>query len=63
MFYRIADVYTESKEEHLPNGEERGAKDDVANRPSVVERAENENELKDDVYDGTNERPKNVYDS
>jgi hypothetical protein len=46
----------------LCNREECGAEDDVANRPAVIERAEDEHELRDSVDDGADERPEDVDD-
>jgi hypothetical protein len=53
----VADSDAECKEENLRDGEERGAKDDVTNRPTVIEGAENENKLGDNVNDCADEGP------
>jgi len=45
MFDRVADCDTETEEQDLCGSEEEGPKDDVADGPTVVERAEDEDEL------------------
>lgn len=49
MLYTFADLVAESKHEHDTGDEESYAKDDIAERPAVVERSEDENDLEDDV--------------
>ena len=62
MLDGIAYCDTEGKQDNLRNGEERGAEHDVADRPAVLKRAEDKDELRDDVYDGTDEWPEDVDD-
>ena len=54
--------HAEREEENLRNGEEGSAEDDITDRPSVLERAEDENELRHNIYGSANERPENVDD-
>ena len=58
----VADSNREREEDDLRDGEERGAEHDVADRPAVLERAEDEHELRDDVDDDADERPEDVDD-
>ena len=58
----VADRDGEAKEDDLGDDVERGAEDDVANRPAVFKRAEDEKELGKDVDCGTNEWPEDVND-
>ena len=62
MLDGVADGDREREEDDLRDGEERGAEHDVANRPAVLERAEDEDELRDDVDDGADQRPEDVDD-
>ena len=62
MLDGVADGDREREEDDLRDGEERSAEHDVANRPAVLERAEDEDELRDDVDDGADERPEDVDD-
>ena len=62
VFDGVADGDAERKEEDLCDGEKGGAKDDVADRPAVVEGAEDEDELGYDVDHGADERPEDVDD-
>ena len=52
----------EGEEDDLRHGEERSTKDNVANRPTVLESTEDEDELRDDVDDSADKRPKDVDD-
>ena len=54
---RVAYIDGKREQNDLCNREECGAEDDVANRPSVFQRTEDENELRDDIDDGTNQGP------
>ena len=45
MLDGVADSDAESVEDDLSSSEEDGSKDDVADWPSIVERANNEDEL------------------
>ena len=62
MLDRVANGDRERKEDDLRDGEERGAKHNVADRPAILERAEDEDELGDDINDGINKRPEDVDD-
>ena len=62
MLDRITDRHAEREQQHLPPRIKDTAKDDIANGPPVLERAEDEDELRDDVDDGAHERPQNVDD-
>lgn len=62
VFHSIADCCREGKEHDLSNDEEGGTKNNIANRPAVLERPEYQNKLGDDIYDRANERPQNVDD-
>lgn len=53
---------TKGKQDDLGDGEERGAEDDVSNRPSVLKCAEDKDKLRDDVDNRANERPQDVDD-
>jgi hypothetical protein len=54
---RIAYGLAECEKEDLSDGEEGSTKDDIANRPPIIEGAEYENELGDDVDGNADERP------
>lgn len=62
MLDGVADRDAEGEEEHLAAGEEDGAEDDVADRPAVLERAEDEHELADDVHGHADDGPQEVND-
>ena len=47
-------------ENNVGDGEERNAKDDIADRPAVIEGAKDENELGDDVDDDADDGPEDV---
>jgi hypothetical protein len=51
VFDGIADGDVEAVNDGLADGEKCGSKDNVANRPSVVQSADDEDELKDDIND------------
>lgn len=50
------------KQQDLRDNEERSAKDDITDRPSVVECTEDEDKLGDDVDCCTDDWPEDVYD-
>jgi hypothetical protein len=60
MLDRVADSDAEREQEDLCDGEEGGAENDVTDRPAVVEGAEDEDELGNDVDDGADEGPEDV---
>jgi hypothetical protein len=60
MLDGIADCYAESEKKDLSDCEKRRAKDNVADGPSVVESAEDENQLRDDIDHSTDQRPQDV---
>ena len=62
MLDGIANGHTKSKEQNLGDGEEGGAEYYVADGPTILERAEYEDELRDDIDYGTYERPEDVHD-
>ncbi len=53
---------TKREEEDLSDREEGGTKDDIANRPSVVQGSEDKNQLRYNVDHCTDQRPKDVDD-
>lgn len=59
---RVADRGTERKKEHLRDREKGGTEDDIADRPAVIERAEDKHELRDRVNDCADEGPEYVDD-
>lgn len=58
----VADSYAEGEEDDLSNSKEGGAEDDVANRPAVIERAQDEDELQHNVNDDADSGPDEVDD-
>jgi hypothetical protein len=56
----VADGSRECKQKNLGDGEECSAKDDIADRPTVIEGAKDEDELGDDVDDDANDGPQDV---
>ena len=60
MFNRITNRHTKRKQQHLTSSKKRCAKDDIAYWPSVFKRAEDEDELRDNVDGDTDERPDDV---
>lgn len=62
VFHSIANRCREGKEHYLSNDEEGSTKNNIADRPTVLERPENQNKLGDDIYDRADERPQNVDD-
>lgn len=50
----------EGEEDDLRHGEERSTKDNVANRPTVLESTEDEDELRHDVDNTANQWPEDV---
>ena len=62
MFDCVADGDAERKEQHLCDCEKRCAEDDVTDGPPVIESAEDEDELGDDIEGGADEGPKDIND-
>lgn len=62
MLDGVTDRDTECKQEDLRDYKERSSEDNVADGPTVFEGAEDKNELRDDVYGCTDERPEDVDD-
>jgi len=60
VFDGVTDGSGECKEEDLGNSKEGSAEDDVTYRPAVVERAEDEDELRDYIDDDAHEGPDDV---
>ena len=58
----IADGHAEGEEYNLGDSEEGGTKEDITNRPPVVECTSHKDELGDDIYDDTNGWPDKVDD-
>jgi hypothetical protein len=61
VFDSVAYRDTESEQNDLADREKRSAENDIAYWPSVFKSAEDKDELRDDVYDGADQRPENVY--
>jgi hypothetical protein len=57
---RVADLRAEREEHDLRDREERGAEQDVAERPAVRERAEHEHELAARVHRRAHDRPQQI---
>ena len=62
MLDGVANGDAKGEEEDLSDGEEGDAKEDVAQRPAVVKRAEDEDELGDSIDDDACEGPEDVGD-
>jgi hypothetical protein len=62
VFDSIADCHAEGEEDNLRDSEEGGAKENVTDRPPVVECADHEDELGDDVNEDACGRPDKVDD-
>ncbi len=60
MLDSIANRHAEREQEDLGDGEESSTENDVTNRPSVIEGTEYEDELRHNVDDDADERPKDV---
>lgn len=60
VFNSVADRYAESEQENLGNGEESGTEDDVTDGPPVVEGAEYEDKLGNNIDNGADKWPKNI---
>ena len=60
MLDRITDRDAEREQKDLGNSEESSAEDNVTDRPSILKRAEHEDELRDNIYDGADKRPEDV---
>ena len=60
MLDRITDRDAEREQKNLGNSEESSAEDNVTDGPSILKRAEHEDELRDNIDDGANKRPENV---
>ena len=61
MLDGVAYRRAKGEQEDLCDRKEGSPKDDVANGPSVFQRTEDEDQLRDDVDDCANQRPENVY--
>jgi len=62
VFDGIANRYAESEEQDLSTSIESSAEDDVTDGPPVLEGAEDQDELRDDVDRNADERPDDVDD-
>jgi len=62
VFDGVADRDAESEQDHLSNGEERGAEHDISNGPTVFKRSEHEDKLRDYVDHGADQGPQDVHD-
>ena len=62
MFDGVADCDRESEKDDLGNSEKGGTEYYITDRPAVFECAEDEDELRDDVDDSADKRPKDVDD-
>ena len=60
MLDGIAYSSRERKQQDLGDSEEGCSKDDIPDRPPVVEGAEHQDELGDDIYDDADEGPEDV---
>lgn len=60
MLDRITDRDAEREQKNLGNSEESSAEDNVTDGPSILKRAEHEDELRDNIDDGANKRPEDV---
>jgi len=60
MLDSITDRDAEREQKDLGNSEESSAKDNVTNGPSIIKRAEHEDELRDNIDDGADKRPEDV---
>lgn len=59
---RVAYCDTECEQNYLRDGEECGTEDDITDGPAIVECAENEDELGNNIDYGANEGPEHVHD-
>lgn len=57
MLDGVTYCYAEGEQENLGNGEEGSAEDNVTNGPPVIEGAEDEDKLRDNVDNSANEWP------
>lgn len=62
MFDRVADRNAEGEEHNLCDGEKPYAECDISNWPAVVQRSDDDNELRNNVCYHANQRPDDVYD-
>ena len=62
MLDGVAYCRAESEQEDLRDREEGSPEDDIADGPSVFQRAEDKDQLRNDVYDSAGQRPENVDD-
>lgn len=62
MLDRVAYCHAKRKQQDLADSVKGRAKHNVADRPPVFQRPEDEDELRDDVNNDTDERPEDVYD-
>lgn len=60
MLDSITDRDAEREQKDLGNSEESSAEDNVTDGPSIIKRAEHEDELRDNIDDGTDKRPEDV---
>lgn len=60
MLDRITDRDAEREQKDLGNSEESSAEDNVTDGPSILKRAEHEDELRDNIDDGADKRPEDV---
>lgn len=60
MLDRITDRDAEREQKNLGNSEESSAEDNVTDGPSILKRAEHEDELRDNIDDGADKRPEDV---
>jgi len=62
MLDSITDRHAEREQQNLRDCPERSAEDDITNGPAVFKSAEDEDELRDDVDDSTDQWPEDVDD-
>ena len=62
MLDGVAYRHAEREEDDLRDGEEADAEEDVPDRPSVVERADDDDELRDDVAPDADDWPEEIDD-
>jgi hypothetical protein len=62
MLDGITDRNAERKQQNLRNDKEGCTKENIADGPSVVERAEDKDKLRDDINGGADYWPQDIYD-
>ena len=62
MFDGVADRDAEGEQDDLSNSEKGGSEYDIPDGPTVFERPEHEDKLRDDINHGADERPQDVDD-